>query len=55
MANKKELYLIIRDNEIIIREWATLRDISKTLDAFRVMYPGHIIILAREVIAEDEL
>ena len=55
MAGKIEHYVIIRDNEIVIMEWTTLRDISKTLDAFRVMYPGHIFILAREVIAEDEL
>jgi hypothetical protein len=55
LASKTEHFIIIVDDEMVIRERTTVRQATKTLDAFRIMYPDSIVILAKEVISEDEL
>ena len=50
-----ERYLIIVDKEVALEEWGHIRDLSRELDVFRRMFPGKPVLIARVVIAEDEL
>lgn len=54
MANS-ERYLIIVDNEVALEEWGKIKDLSRTLDVFRQMFPGKSVLIAKVVISEDEL
>ena len=55
MASKQEKYLIIVDNEVVHEEEMTVVEATRTLIMYRRFTPGHTIILAKEVISEDEL
>lgn len=55
MANRQDKYLIIVDNEVVHEEEMTMVEASRTLIMYRRFAPDHSVILAKEVISEDEL